>query len=131
MLCSERENIMDKIVLNQLDFYGYHGLFPEERKLGQRFLVDLELFTDLKKAGKSDDMNDSIHYGEAFGLVQEIVEGEAKNLIEAVAEEIAKNLFLRFDLLIACRVRVIKPNPPIPGNYESVAVEIYREKDNE
>lgn len=122
---------MDKITLNQLSFYGYHGLFPEERKLGQRFLVDVELFTDLRKAGRSDNMNDSIHYGEAYELIQEIVEGEAKNLIEAVAETIAANLLQRFDLLIACCIRVTKPDPPIPGNYESVGVEIYREKNNE
>lgn len=122
---------MDKITLNQLSFYGYHGLFPEERKLGQRFLVDAELFTDLRKAGRSDNMNDSIHYGEAYELIQEIVEGEAKNLIEAVAETIATNLLQRFDLLLACRICVTKPDPPIPGNYESVSVEIYREKNNE
>ena len=122
---------MDKIILNQLHFYGYHGLFPEERKLGQRFDVDLELFLNLKKAGNSDDMYDSIHYGEAYDLVKVIVEGEPKNLIEAVAETIAAKLLTHFDLLNACSVRVIKPNPPIPGHYESVAVEIYREKNNE
>jgi len=122
---------MDKITLNRLSFYGYHGLFPEERKLGQRFLVDAELFTDLRKAGRSDDMHDSIHYGEVYALIQEIVEGEAKNLIEAVAETIAAHLLQSFDQLNACRICVTKPNPPIPGNYESVAVEIYREKNNE
>ena len=122
---------MDKIILNQLHFYGYHGLFPEEKKLGQRFDIDLEFFLDLEIAGKSDDMSDSIHYGEAFEIVKEIVEGEPKNLIEALAESIAAKLLSHFDLLKACRVRVIKPNPPIPGHYESVAVEIYREKNNE
>lgn len=122
---------MDKIILNQLQFYGFHGLFPEENKLGQRFDVDVELFLDLKIAGKSDDMYDSIHYGEAYELIKEIVEGEPKNLIESVAETIATKLLKSYDLLHACRVRVVKPNPPIPGHYESVAVEIYREKNNE
>lgn len=122
---------MDKIILNQLQFYGFHGLYPEENKLGQRFDVDVELFLDLKIAGNSDDMYDSIHYGEAYELIKEIVEGEPKNLIESVAETIASKLLKRYDLLQACRVRVVKPNPPIPGHYESVAVEIYREKNNE
>lgn len=122
---------MDKILLNKMQFYGYHGLFPEERKLGQRFDVDLELYLDLSKAGKSDDMHDSIHYGEVYTAVKGILEGEPKNLIETLAQTVADVLLNDFDLLQACRVRVIKPNPPIHGHYESVAVEIYREKNNE
>lgn len=111
-----------------MQFYGFHGLFPEENKLGQRFNVDVALFVDLKKAGKSDDMNDSIHYGHAYELIKGIVEGEAKKLVEAVAEKIADKLLTSFDLLEAIQVKVIKPDPPIPGHYQSVAVEIYREK---
>ncbi|WP_085993718.1 dihydroneopterin aldolase [Oceanobacillus senegalensis] len=119
---------MDKIILQKLKFYGFHGLMPEENRLGQPFHVDVELYADLYKAGVSDNMNDSIHYGEAYEMIKEIVEGEAKNLIEAVAEDIAQKLLSSFDLLQGCRIKVIKPNPPIPGHYDSVAVEIYREK---
>lgn len=119
---------MDKILLNNMQFYGFHGLFPEENKLGQRFNVDVEMFVDLKKAGQTDHMLDSVHYGHAFDLVKRIVEGEAKNLIESVAEDIATQLLSNFDLIKACKVKVIKPDPPIPGHYQSVAVEIYREK---
>lgn len=120
---------MDKIILKQLQFFGYHGLFAEENKLGQRFNVDCELYTSLKKAGTTDAMEDSIHYGQAYQIIKDIVEGEPKNLIEAVAEEIATKLFVQFSTLDACMVKVIKPNPPIPGHYESVAVEIYRERE--
>ncbi|WP_404450833.1 dihydroneopterin aldolase [Virgibacillus necropolis] len=119
---------MDKIMMRNLQFYGYHGLLPEENKLGQRFNVDVELVVDLKQAGVSDKMEDSIHYGHAYDVIQAIVEGKAKNLIEAVAEEIANKLLSSFDLLQACQVKVVKPDPPIRGHYESVAVEIYREK---
>lgn len=111
-----------------MQFYGFHGLFPEENKLGQRFNVDVELFVDLQKAGATDDMTDSVHYGYAYELVRDIVEGKAKNLIEAVAETIASELLAKFDLLTACNVKVIKPDPPIPGHLQSVAVEIYRER---
>lgn len=120
---------MDKIILKNMQFYGYHGLFPEENKLGQRFQVDLELYSNLKTAGQSDDMNDSIDYGQVYKHVQQIVEGEKKKLIEAVAELIAKDLLKSFPTLKACDVKVIKPDPPIPGHYESVAVQIYRERD--
>ena len=119
---------MDKIILTNMQFYGFHGLLPEENKLGQRFNVDLELLFDTSKAGISDKMYDSIDYSQAYQHVKKIVEGEAKNLIEAVAESIATDLLSSFELLKACRVKVIKPDPPIPGHYQSVAVEIYREK---
>lgn len=119
---------MDKIFLNNLQFYGYHGLFAEERELGQRFNVDVVLHTDLQKAGLSDHMEDSIHYGEAYETVKSVMEGRAKNLIEAVAEQITIDLLKRFATLQACRVKVIKPNPPIAGHYDSVAVEIFRER---
>lgn len=122
---------MDKIILNNLQFYGFHGVFPEENQLGQRFNVDLTLYLPLKKAGETDCMTDSINYGHVFELVQAIVEGEAKNLLEAVAESISRELFDNFPLLKACTVKVIKPDPPIAGHYDSVAVEIYRERDNE
>jgi len=120
---------MDKIILKDLQFYGYHGLFEEENKLGQRFSVDCDLYTSLKEAGMTDEMHASIHYGHAYELIRDIVEGEPKNLIEAVAETIAKSLFEKFRMLNACMVRVVKPNPPIHGQYESVAVEIYRERE--
>jgi dihydroneopterin aldolase len=119
---------MDKILLNNLQFYGYHGLLPEENKLGQRFNVDVELYADLKRPGKTDDMNDSVHYGEVYDIIEKVVEGEAKKLIEAVAEVIAEKLLANFPLLSACSVKVIKPDPPIAGNYHSVAVEIFREQ---
>lgn len=114
--------------MKNLQFYGYHGLLPEENKLGQRYNLDIELYLDLKQAGVGDNMVDSIHYGHAFEVIQAIVEGEAKNLIEAVAEEVASKLLANFDLLQACLVKVVKPDPPIAGHYESVAVEIFREK---
>ncbi|WP_040977616.1 dihydroneopterin aldolase [Oceanobacillus jeddahense] len=119
---------MDKIVLKRMQFYGYHGLLPEENTLGQRFYVDAELYLPLRKAGKSDAMEDSIHYGEAYEKVKYIVEEKSFHLIEALAEEIAEELFSSFESLEACTIHVTKPDPPIPGYYESVAVEIYRER---
>lgn len=111
-----------------MQFYGYHGVFPEENRLGQRYNVDIQIHVPLEKAGKSDDMNDSIDYGHVYEVVKEIVEGEPKDLIEAVAETIALKLFETFSLLEACLVRITKPDPPIPGHYDSVAVEIYRKR---
>lgn len=109
-----------------MEFYGYHGVFPEETKLGQRFIVDVTIETSLKKAGQSDCLEDSINYGEVFELVKSIVEGDPKKLIEAVAESIASILLSTFPTIQLCTVKVYKPNPPIAGHYQSVAIEIVR-----
>ncbi len=119
---------MDKILMNQMTFYGYHGLFPEENKLGQRFIVDLEIELDLKKAGETDDMNESVNYGHIYDETKKVVEGQAKQLVEAVAEDIASTMLDTFQKVQAIKVKVIKPDPPIPGHYDSVAIEIYRER---
>ncbi|NEU32570.1 dihydroneopterin aldolase [bacterium LRH843] len=119
---------MDKIYMNELMFYGYHGVFSEERKLGQRYIVDLTLELDLASAGVSDNLSETIDYGEAYGRVKEIVEGEPYQLIESVAEKVSTELLSAFNRLQACTVKVTKPDPPIPGHYRSVAVEITRSR---
>lgn len=119
---------MDKIFLNQLQFYGYHGVFPEETKLGQTFVVDIILELNLEEAGKTDDLTKTINYAEVYEVAKEIVEGPPFKLVEAVAEKITKTILKKFLLVNRCTIKLIKPNPPIPGHYHSVAVEIVRSR---
>ncbi|MFE8704061.1 dihydroneopterin aldolase [Cytobacillus sp. FJAT-54145] len=119
---------MDKIYVNKMAFYGYHGVFPEETKLGQRFLVDLVVEADLRPAGQSDDLEQSINYGELYKTCKEIVEGKPYKLVESVAENIASECLVQYPKAQAITVKVIKPDPPIPGHYDSVAVEIRRSR---
>jgi dihydroneopterin aldolase len=118
---------MDKIILKQMSFYAFHGAFPEENKLGQRFIVDLELRLDLHRAGQTDQLEYSIDYGQVFQVVQHIVENKQFRLIETLAERIADALLTKFSVPEVL-VRVTKPDPPIPGHYESVGVEMVRSK---
>ncbi len=117
---------MDKIKVNNMEFYGFHGVFKEENKLGQRFRVNATLALDLTKAGASDNVEDSINYADVYNVCKEIVEGESLNLIEAVADLIAVSMLAQFEKLQQCTIEVIKPDPPIPGHYNSVAIEITR-----
>ncbi|MBS4175748.1 dihydroneopterin aldolase [Bacillus sp. FJAT-49736] len=117
---------MDKIYLNELEFYGYHGVLPEENRLGQRFRVSLVLELDLAKAGKSDDLNDTVSYAEIYELCKNIMEGKPYKLLEAAADKIAYSILEQFRMIDQVTVKVIKPDPPIPGHYQSVAVEITR-----
>lgn len=119
---------MDKIFVNRMEFYGYHGVFPEENRLGQRFAVDLTVSVDLRKAGETDELEHSVNYGELYQVCKEIVEGKPYKLVEAVAEQIASSVLEQFALVQDVTVKVIKPDPPIPGHYQSVAVEIMRRR---
>ncbi|MDQ0220875.1 dihydroneopterin aldolase [Peribacillus cavernae] len=117
---------MDKIFVNQMEFYGYHGVFPEENRLGQRFVVDLEIELDLSKAGGSDNLEDSINYGELYSICKDIVVGKTFKLVESIAENIASEILSKYKEIQFCTLKVYKPDPPIPGHYKSVAVEIRR-----
>ncbi|MFZ7943175.1 MULTISPECIES: dihydroneopterin aldolase [Bacillaceae] len=119
---------MDKIYVNRMEFYGYHGVFPEETRLGQRFAVDLTVSVNLKRAGETDQLDYSVNYGELYEVCKGIVEGKPYKLVEAVAEKIAAAVLEQFILVHDVTVKVIKPDPPIPGHYQSVAVEITRRR---
>ena len=119
----------DKIRLQGMIFYGYHGVSPEERSVGQRFSVDLEVGTDLRRPGGSDDIGDTVSYTHLYREVSEVMEGPPCNLLEALAERIAERVLGRFPVT-SVRVRVGKPSPPIKGATLGVAsVEISRLKE--
>lgn len=120
---------MDKILLQGMAFFGYHGVLPEENRLGQKFFVDIELYLDLKNAGRGDDLNSSINYGEVYEQVKDIVENRRFKLIEALAEEISSHLFNNYSILKEVMVRVRKPEAPVPGIYDYFGVEIQRKRD--
>jgi dihydroneopterin aldolase len=119
---------MDKIYVNQMEFYGYHGALPEENRLGQRFIVDLMVELDLSKAGKTDDLSETVNYAELYLLCRDIVEGKSYSLIEPVAEQIAEKVLEQYKKIESCTVKIIKPDPPIPGHYKSVSIEITRKR---
>lgn len=119
----------DRLLLRGMEFYGYHGVRPEEKRLGQRFVVDVELETDLSAAARTDDLEQTINYSQVFGLVREVVEGPASNLLEAVAERVAEGVLARWPSVEAVRVRVKKPCAPISGGHlEYAGVEVYRQR---
>ncbi|MEG6590841.1 dihydroneopterin aldolase [Paenibacillus barengoltzii] len=119
---------MDKIVLRHLEYYGYHGVFEEERKLGQRFYVDLELELDLHEAGVNDDLTQTVNYAEVHELVKGVVEKKSFKLIEALAEHIASVVLDTYTRVDALTVRVTKPHPPFDVHFDGVTVELYRSR---
>eukprot|EP00268_Persea_americana_P033093 TRINITY_DN327_c1_g1_i4.p1 TRINITY_DN327_c1_g1~~TRINITY_DN327_c1_g1_i4.p1 ORF type:complete len:147 (-),score=32.74 TRINITY_DN327_c1_g1_i4:230-670(-) len=121
----------DKLILRGLKFHGFHGVKEEEKKLGQKFLVDVDAWLDLRKAGKTDCLSDTVSYTAIYSIVQEVVEGPSQNLLESVAHLIANTILMKFPQISAVRVKVGKPHVAVRGPVDYLGVDIvrYREVD--
>ncbi|XP_010270395.1 PREDICTED: dihydroneopterin aldolase 2-like isoform X1 [Nelumbo nucifera] len=119
----------DKLILRGLMFHGFHGVKPEERKLGQKFLVEVDAWLDLRAAGKSDNLVDSVSYTDIYRrIVKDIMEGPPQNLLESVAHLIASTTLTKFPQISAVRVKVGKPHVSVPGPVDYLGVEILRKR---
>ena len=86
--------IYDIIKIKDLEIFANHGVFPEETRLGQKFLVSITMYTDTRKAGMTDDLTASIHYGEVSRFVDSYLKEHTFLLIERAAEALARELLL-------------------------------------
>lgn len=116
---------IDEITLTGVRAYGYHGVFEEERREGQEFVVDVTLHVSAAAAVASDDVADTVHYGEVAERIVELVGGDPLNLIEGVAARIADDL-LTWDLVMMASVTIHKPHAPITVPFSDVSVTIRR-----
>jgi dihydroneopterin aldolase len=120
--------LKDRIRVEGIEFHGFHGLLPEERVLGHRFRVDLELELPLRAAGEADDLELTVDYAAAASAALEVGAGESVRLVETLAERIAARLLRDFPPIDAVTVRVAKLHPPVPLLFAASAVEIRRER---
>ncbi|XP_051152343.1 dihydroneopterin aldolase 1-like isoform X2 [Andrographis paniculata] len=118
----------DKLVLRGMMFHGYHGVKPEERKLGQKFLVDVDAWMDLQAAGNSDNLSDTVSYTDIYRVVKAVMEGSPHNLLESVAQLIATTALSKFPQVSAVRVQVGKPHVAVVGPVDYLGVEIIRHR---
>lgn len=117
---------MDEIRIENLKIFAHHGVFAEEKKVGQDFFVNAVLYTDLRPAGLKDDLTLSTHYGEVSLLIQKCLTQQTYDLIETAAEMTAKEILQKFPLVQALDFELRKPHAPIPMEFESVSVKIHR-----
>lgn len=117
---------MDKIIIENLEFIGTHGVFQEEKNLGQKFLVSVEMTTSTREAGKTGDLTKSTHYGFVADDIEKIFLGNSFDLIETCAEEIATMILRKYPLISEVKVCIKKPWAPIKKHFDFVAVEITR-----
>lgn len=117
---------MDEIRIENLEVYAYHGVFPEENEKGQPFYLNAVLYTDTRKAGKSDDLADSTHYGLVCEEMAGAMTEQTFHLIERAAEYAAKRVLCKFPLVREIELEVRKPKAPIALPFGSVSVKIKR-----
>ena len=115
----------DVIRLVGLRFYGYHGVSAAEKETGRVFEVDCELQLDLAPAGHSNNLSDTVDYGEVYAIIRDIVEGKAYALLEGLAGDLAGILLDKFQVF-AVTLRVRKLHPPIAGPVQHIEVEVTR-----
>jgi dihydroneopterin aldolase len=121
--------LSDEILLEGLRFFGYHGLHPEERILGQRFSVDVRMEVNLRKPGASDRIEDTVNYSSVFTCVRSVLEGESKLLIEALADEAARKVLEQFPAVTAIELTVRKLGATIRGSQlDSVGARVRRKQ---
>ncbi len=117
---------MDCIRIKNLEIYCYHGVLPEENVLGQKFLVSLDLYTDIRTVGRTDEIKDSINYAEVAHFVKQYFKDHTYKLIEAAAENLAAGVLLKYPKLTAVTLELKKPWAPILLPLETVSVKIRR-----
>ena len=126
MITDKSERTADRIRIIDLEVFANHGVFPEENALGQKFIISADLYTDTRKAGKTDDLTDSVHYGEVSAFISLYLKKHTFKLLESVAENLAEELLMKYPLLQEIRLEIKKPWAPIRQSLKTVSVEIRR-----
>lgn len=120
------KKLYDKIHIRNLEVFANHGVFPEETRLGQKFLVSLTMYMDTRPAGSSDDLSESVNYGDVSSFITSYMKEHTFKLIEAAAENLAEAVLLRYPLIDGLTLELKKPWAPVGLPLEDVSVEITR-----
>ncbi len=121
---------MDKIIIKGLRVFAYHGVNPEEKVDGQNFVVDIIAYRPLLKAGKTDDINDTVSYAQMRKTVSRVLVEDKYNLLEKVAHRVAEQILLEYESIERVDVHIEKPEAPINAVFDYVGVEIARTRED-
>lgn len=117
---------MDKIIIKGLKVFAYHGVNPEEKVDGQNFVVDIIAYCSLDKAGRADDLNDTVSYARILKTAVRVMSEDKYDLLERVAHRVAEQILNDFSSIERVDVCLKKPEAPINADFDYVAVEISR-----
>ena len=122
--------LMGKIVIEEMEFYAFHGHYQEEQIVGNRFLVDLEMEADLTDAADSDNLNDAVNYQQAYQIVKNEMRRTKSNLLENIGKRILDALYAEMEGIEKATIRIRKLNPPMGGPIKSVGIKMSRKQKN-
>ncbi len=117
---------MGKIIIEEMEFYAFHGHYQEEQIVGNRFLVDLEMECDTDTAAESDDLDDAVNYQAAYLLIKKEMRQKKSNLLENIAKRILDALFTEMEGIQKANIRIRKMHPPMGGPIKSVGITLKR-----
>lgn len=117
---------MDKILVKNFEIFANHGVFSEEKSLGQKFIIDLEASVSLEEAGKTGDLTKSVNYGELCHYIEKVFTENFYDLIETAAQKVAEHALIKYPIIESIKVTLKKPWAPIGRHLEYAAVEIER-----
>ena len=117
---------LDEIRIRGLKIFAHHGVFQEETRLGQTFVVNATLYTSTRKGGLLDSLEDTISYADVCLFLTEYLQKNTWKLLEAAVEHTCRALLLRFPLLRGVELELEKPSAPIPLPFDSVSVKVAR-----
>lgn len=103
-----------KVELENMEFFSHHGCFDEERRIGNRFIVNLSVEYDMSKASQSDNLADALNYQELYNVIKEEMNTPSR-LLEHVAARVCKQLKVKFPEISGGSVSIAKLNPPLGG----------------
>jgi dihydroneopterin aldolase len=122
--------LMGKIVIEEMEFYAFHGHYQEEQIVGNRFLVDLEMEADLTEPADSDNLNDAVNYQQAYQIIKNEMRRTKSNLLENIGKRILDALYAEMEGIEKATIRIRKLNPPMGGPIKSVGIKMSRKQKN-
>ncbi|TLQ03454.1 dihydroneopterin aldolase [Pediococcus stilesii] len=115
---------MGKIRINNMTFHTYNGVFAEEKKLGQKLEIDVEMTYPIEEKVKTDNLNETVSYADVYSVIEDFVLKNNFNLIESVANNLLKILLTKFLALNAITLRIRKYSVPIDGIFKNIEIEV-------
>ena len=119
---------MGKIIIEAMEFYAFHGHYQEEQIVGNRFLVDLEMETDLSTPSNSDKLDDAVNYQLAYQIIKNEMRRTKSNLLENIGKRILDALYSEMEGIEKTTIRIRKLNPPMGGPIKSVGITMSRKQ---
>jgi 7,8-dihydroneopterin aldolase/epimerase/oxygenase len=120
---------MNIITIMGMEFFAFHGHYPEEKTAGNRFILNIKIWTDTESAGLSDNIQDALNYQTVYAIIKNKMDNSNSNLLENLGHNILKSLFEKFPLLYKAELEINKMHPPMGGQITSVGVVLTQERE--